>query len=155
MLKERENLPGITKPLIVLYFTQGTCYLAYSLWRVFSRIVFFRAPPGLVFLYEVYLIFVFVASLYFLYTSLLLFSDRRPVKKSDLVNSSLSTILWILPAILSFGNANTYLTNPNIPTDIKAQWVQYLWTGIFFTAIGIMNMASILYIIYYLTKRRK
>jgi len=144
-------LPRTTKqarPLAILYSAQGTCYLAYSLWRVFNKISFFRAPPGLVFLYEVYLIFVFIASLYFFYMSLRLFWGRRPVKKSDLVISSLSAILWIPPAITSFGNASTYLTNPNIPPEIKAQWVHYLWSGAFFVAIGIINIASILYVIY-------
>ena len=139
-------------PLALLCVAQGTCYLAYLLWRgVFSRIGFFRVPPGLVFLYGVYHLFVFFASIYFLYTSYGLLRGRS-VKKSLLVNLSLSAILWVLPAILSFGNAITYLTNPNIPSDIKARWVHFLWTGVFFSAIGIMDIASILCIIYHLTR---
>ena len=145
-----------TGPLAVFYVAQGTCYLAFFLWRGFlSRISFFRAPPGLIFLYEVYLLFFFLTSLYFLYTSYRLFRGQRPVKKSLLVISSLSVILWILPAILSFGNAITYLTNPNMPPDMKARWLDYLWSGVFFSAIGIMNIASILYVIYHLRRPRK
>jgi len=112
------NLTQVTRPLAILYFLQGVCYLALFLWRgVFSKIGFFRA-----------------------------------VKKSMLIISSLSTILWIFPAILSFGNALTYLTDPNIPPDIAAQWVHFLWTGVFFSAIGLMNIASIVYKAYCLTR---
>jgi len=135
------------RSLAILYFVQGICYLAYFLWRgVFSRIGFFRAPPGLVFLYEIYLLSVFFASLYFFYMFYSLHSGKRSVKKSDLAISSLSMFLWILPAITSFGNASSYLTNPNIPPEIKAQWFHYLLSGIFFIAVGIMNILSLLYI---------
>ena len=147
------NLTQVTRPLAILYFLQGVCYLALFLWRgVFSKIGFFRAPPGLIFLYEVYLLFVLFASLYFLYTSYGLFRGQRSVKKSMLIISSLSTILWVFPAIFSFGNALTYLTDPNIPPDIGAQWVHFLWTGVFFSAIGLMNIASIVYKAYCLTR---
>ena len=151
----RKNLPRTTRPLAFLYVAQGTCYLAYFLWRaVFSKMTFYRAPPAIILLYEVYLLFVLFASLRFLYTSYRLFKGQRPVGKSLLVTSCLSAILWVLPAILSFGNATTYLTNPNIPPEIRAQWVHYLWTGVFFSAIGTMNIASILYAIYHLTRPR-
>lgn len=145
-------MPRTTTPIAVLYVAQGTCYLAYLLWRVvFSRISFFRAPPGLIFLYEVYLLFVFFVSLYFLYTSYSLFRGQRSVTKSLLVGSSLSGVMWVLPAILSFGSAITYLTNPNIPPDTRAQWVNRLSTGLFFAAIGTMNIVSILRIVHHLT----
>ena len=121
---------------------------------MFSRISFFRVPLGLVFLYGVYLLFVLFASIYFLYTSYGLFVGRRRVNRFLLVISSLSAVLWIFPAILSFGNASTYLTAPNMPPDMKAHWVDYLWTGVFFAAIGIMNITSILCIIYHLRKSR-
>lgn len=74
------------------------------------------------------------------------------MKKPLLVISSLSVVLWVFPAILSFGNAITYLTNPNMPPDMKAHWVNYLWSGIFFSSIGIMNIVSILYLIYRLRR---
>jgi len=94
-------LPRTTNSLAVLYFAQGTLYLAFLLWRgVFSRIAFFRVPPALVLFYMVYLLLVFVAVLYFLYASYGLFSGNR-----------------------------------------------HLLIGVFFTAIGVMNTASILYII--------
>ena len=151
----RKNLLRTRRPLAALCVVQGTCYLAYFLWRaVFSKMTFFRAPPGIILLYGVYLLFVLFASLYFLYTSYRLFKGQRPVGKSLLITSCLSAILWILPAILSFGNANTYLTNPNITPETRAQWVRYLWTGIFFSAIGTMNVATILYTIYHLRKPR-
>lgn len=148
-----ENLPRTARPLAFLFVAQGTCYFAYFLWRaVFSKMIFFRAPPGIIFLCEVYLLFALFASLYFLYTSYRLFRRQRSVGKSLLVTLSLSAMLWILPAILSFGNANTYLTNPNIPPETKAQWVHYLMTGVYFSAIGTMNIASILYTIYHLRR---
>lgn len=137
------------KPLATLYIAQGTCYLAYSVWCGFSRrISFFRVPPGLALLYEAYLAFAFFASFYFLYASFGLLSGKRQVKKADFIYSSLSLALWIPPAILSFGNAATYLKDPDIPLDLKAMWIHYLWTGVFFVFIGVMNMASILYIVY-------
>ena len=86
----------------------------------------FRAPPDLVLLYNVCLLLVFIVSLYFLYASYGLLRGQRPLKKSDLINSALSAILWILPATFSFGTANTYLIDPHIPLDIKAHWVHYL-----------------------------
>ena len=148
-------MPRTTRLLAVLYAAQGTCYLAYFLWRgFFSRISFFRAPPALIFFYQVYLLFFLFASLYFLYMSYGLLRGQRPVKKSMLIISSLSAILWIPPAILSFGNAITYLTNPNIPPDTRAQWVHHLWTGVFFGAVGILNTASIHCVIYHLTRGR-
>jgi len=135
-------------PLAALYFAQGTCYLAYLLWRgVFSRIAFFRVPLALVLLYGVYLLLVFVVVLYLLYASYGLFSGKRQVRKFDLFISCFSAVLWVLPAILSFGNAATYLTDPSIPPDLKAQWTRHLLIGVFFVAIGVMNIASILYII--------
>lgn len=148
-----ENMPRTTRPLAFLYVAQGTCYLAYFLWRaVFSKMTFYRAPPGIIFLYELYLLFVLFASLYFLYTSYRLFKGQRSVGRSLLVTSSLSAILWILPAMTSFGNASTYLTNPNMPPETRAQWVRYLWTGVYFSAIGTMNIASILYTIHHLRR---
>ena len=108
------------RALAVLYVAQGICYLMCSLWRVLSGIGFFRAPPGLVLLYNVYLLLVFIASLYFLYLSYSFLRGQRPLKKSNLINSALSAILWILPAIFSFGTANTYRIDPHIPLDIKA-----------------------------------
>ena len=145
------GLEGLTRtinPLAVLYFAQGTLYLAYLLWRcVFSGISFFRVPPALVLLYGVYLLLVFVVVLYSLYASYGLFSGKRQVRKFDLFISCFSAVLWVLPAILSFGNAATYLTDPSIPPDLKAQWTRHLLIGVFFTAIGVMNTASILYIL--------
>ncbi|MCW4026277.1 MAG: hypothetical protein NWE76_02180, partial [Candidatus Bathyarchaeota archaeon] len=142
-------------PLAALYPAQGAPYLAYMLWRaVFHKASFYRAPPALIFLYEVYLLSVLFASLYFFYVSYGLLRGRRQVNKFLLVTSSFSAVLWFLPAILSLGNASTYLTAPNMPPDIKASWVEYLGTGVFFSAIGIMNIASILNIVYHLKKRR-
>ena len=144
-----------TRPLAFLNLAQGTSYLAYMLWRgVFHKASFYRAPPALIFLYEVYLLSVLFASLYFFYVSYGLLRGRRQVNRFLLVTTSFSAVLWILPAILSFGNAGTYLTAPNMPPDINARWVEYLVTGVFFSAIGIMNIASILNILYHL-KRRK
>jgi len=125
------------------------------LWRgVFHKASFYRAPPALIFLYEVYLLSVLFASLYFFYVSYGLLRGRRQVNRFLLVTSSFSAVLWTFPAILSLGNASTYLTAPNMPPDIKASWVEYLGTGVFFSAVGIMNVASILNIVYHLKKRR-
>ena len=46
MLKEKNRRAA---PLAILYFMQGACYLACSLWRMFTKISFFKAPPGEVF----------------------------------------------------------------------------------------------------------
>jgi len=134
-----------TQLLAVSYVVEGALFLAVSIWFLWINPLTagYRTPPGIMFFAYVWLGLMFLSGLFYVsrVTGLLRgwFRSRIP----DVIASVLSIPLWSFPALLSLGNANTYLTSPYIPAELRPWGFYYLQIGLFFVVIGFFNLLSL------------
>jgi len=135
--------------LAFFYIVEGVFYLAYSFWRmVVNPLEFYRAPPPLEFMAYVFLLLMFTAGVFFVSRSFRLLKIGKP-SKTDLIAVVCSMPLWAVPALFALGNANTYLTSPSIPEELRSYGFYYLRVGIMFMAVGIINLLSLFYLLFF------
>ncbi len=128
----------------ILFGAQGVFYLVFSLWlTIINPLRFGRTPPLLKTLAYAFLFVMLVVGVYFIVRAFTLLAWAR-LSRSDFYVSIFSIVLWVLPAQLSFGNAHTYLTTA--PHELRFFGYIYLMIGVLFLAIGIINIASVIYL---------
>jgi len=140
--------------LAVFYLTEGVLFFAYSVWRLWiNPLEFYRAPGVLLLMANIFIFLMFVAGGFFISRALFLLRGWMKASSSDLIASVLSMPFWVLPALVAMGNANTYLTSPHIPEELRLTGFYYLQIGILFIVIGIFNLLSLFLSIYLLMVR--
>jgi len=140
--------------LAVFYLTEGVLFFAYSVWRLWiNPLEFYRAPGVLLWMANIFIFLMFVTGGFFISRALLLLRGWVKASISDLIASVLSMPFWALPALVAMGNANTYLTSPYIPEELRLTGFYYLQIGILFIVIGIFNLLSLFLSIYLLMVR--
>lgn len=146
---------GKRRFLAVCYIVEGVLFFAYSLWRlVINPLQFYRAPPALESAAKIFILLMLIAGVFFTSRALIFLKGVIKPSKSDLIASILSIPLWVFPALIAMGNANTYLTAPYIPEESRSMGFHYLQIGALFIIIGIFNLSSLFLSIYLIRSRR-
>ena len=132
----------------VFYILDGVFYLVFSLWHtLINPLEFYRAPPGLESMAYAFLLVMFIAGVFFISRAYTLLKGWVRLSLTDLYASVFSLPLWFFPALISLGNARTYLTEPYIPEQLRSYGFYYLQIGVMFLAVGLINISSIIYLI--------
>jgi len=144
-----------TRLLGVFYIVEGLLFLAYSTWRLWIHpLEFYRAPPLLDVLARIFMLSMFAAGIFYISRAPSIIRGFFKSRTPDIIASVLSIPLWLFPALLSIGNANTYLTSPYVPAELRTTGFYYVQVALFFVAIGIFNILS-LYLSVYLSRIRR
>jgi len=145
---------GKRRILAIFFAVEGVLLFIYSVWRlVIKPLEFYRDPPGLDFVAKIFIFLMFVAGILFVSRALSLLKGSVKPSSSDLTASVLSIPLWGFPALIAMGNANTYLTSPYIPEELRPVGFYYLQIGALFIVIGIFNLLSVFLSMYLLKVR--
>jgi len=130
--------------LAILFFVKGFFYVAFPVWTtMINRLEFYMAPPALGTLAYGFFLVMFGVGAFFVARAWFLSTVSRGLLASDLYVSAVAFLLWSLPALVSFGNANTYFTTA--PESLCPYAYSYLMTGILFSIIGAINISSMVY----------
>ena len=133
-----------TRLLGVFYIVEGLLFLAYSTWRLWIHpLEFYRAPPLLDVLAKIFMLSMFAAGIFYISRAPSIIRGFFKSRTPDIIASVLPIPLWLSPALLSIGNANTYLTWPYVPAELRATGFYYAQLAVFFIAIGIFNILSL------------
>lgn len=123
---------------------------------IFNRVVhalqFYGAPPALESAAKFFILLMLIAGIFFISRALILLKGVIKPSKSDLIASILS--IWVFPALIAMGNANTYHIAPYIPEESRSMCFYYLQIGALFIVIGIFNLSSLFLSIYLIRSRR-
>ena len=135
---------GRNTVLAILFFAEGLFFVAFTVWTtVINQLEFYRAPPLLETLAYGFFLVMFGVGAFFVARALVLSTRSTGLLASDSYMSAFSFLLWIFPALTSFGNANSYFTTA--PMSLRPYAYQYLMLGILFTIIGAINISSMIY----------
>jgi len=133
-----------TRLLGLFYIAEGVLLLSYSAWQLWIEpLEFFRAPPLLEVLATIFISLMFVAGIFYISRALGIIKDIFKFRSLDITVSALSVPLWLFPALVSIGNANTYLTSPYIPAELRPFGWYYAKMALLFIMIGVFNMLSL------------
>ncbi len=128
----------------ILFIAEGVFYVAYAVWRtVLNRLEVYRAPPALETLAYAFFLAMLGAGIFFISRAFILLIGRTRLHLSDYGVSLCSFFLWGFPALISFGNAHSYLTTA--PSSLRPYAYSNLVTGMFFALIGVINILSWMY----------
>ncbi len=129
----------------VLFLVEGFFYIIFAIWQTaVNRLEFYMAPPGLETLAYGFFFVMLGIGAFFVTRAFFLLTGPRRLLLTDLYVSAFSFPLWFLPALVSFGNANTYFTTA--PVSLRPYAYSNLMTGIMFSIIGTINVSSMIYI---------
>src|SRR3972149_6490066 len=104
----------------VFYIAEGVSFLAYSAWRLWIQpLEFYRAPPILELLAKIFMSLMFVAGVFYISRAPGIINGLFKSRSPDVAASVLSIPLWFFPALISLGNAATYLTSPYMPAELR------------------------------------
>lgn len=108
-----------------------------------NRLEFYRAPPLLETLAYGFFLVMFGVGAFFVARAIFLSTGSKGLLTSDLYVSAFSFLLWIFPALVSFGNASSYFATA--PESLRPYAYHYLMMGVLFSIIGAINISSMIY----------
>jgi len=140
-----------TRLLGLFYVAEGVLFLSYSVWQLWIEpLEFYRAPPLLEVLATIFISLMFVAGIFYISRAPGIIKGIFRSRSLDITASALFLPLWLFPALVSLGNANTYLTSPSIPAVLRPFGWFYAQLALLFIMIGVFNILSLYLSIYLL-----
>ncbi|HKZ93604.1 MAG TPA: hypothetical protein VJ249_03350 [Candidatus Bathyarchaeia archaeon] len=128
----------------VFYIAEGVSFLAYSAWRLWIQpLEFYRAPPILELLAKIFMSLMFVAGVFYISRAPGIINGLFKSRSPDVAASVLSIPLWFFPALISLGNAATYLTSPYMPAELRPVGFYYVQSAFLFIVTGVFNVLGL------------